>query len=313
MRLAVSAYLGDWDVLLPLLAADPRQINVYREPRRYTPLHHAARHGAPPEVVGALLSLGADPCLLTASKQQRAFDIAVELHPSRLDLQYLLQPRRLSIAQLLRKAVAMSPGLFHEGDGNQRLFDRLVMSLDGPPDPDHATNIEACMAEVFRLVTGVDLGSQQTFCFSPCEGVQLEVDPVFWSRRLVPLAVAFAQRGEFAPLERAWAVASDLFDPAPDACFIREDRHVWSTLRRALALVALPPDAGQMEGILRSAYSAVVNDSRLGEEIAAARLAHARMGTGMGDRSFWETSVLPSLLLRFQWLQRSWSAVQPPE
>ena len=141
MRLAVSAYLGDWDVLLPLLAADPRQINVYREPRRYTPLHHAARHGAPPEVVGALLSLGADPCLLTASKQQRAFDIAVELHPSRLDLQYLLQPRRLSIAQLLRKAVAMSPGLFHEGDGNQRLFDRLVMSLDGPPDPDHATNI----------------------------------------------------------------------------------------------------------------------------------------------------------------------------
>lgn len=46
-------------------------------------------------------------------------DIALEKHPEREDLHFLLSDRSRSLAPLLRKLVAEMPELFTDYDGNQ--------------------------------------------------------------------------------------------------------------------------------------------------------------------------------------------------
>lgn len=76
-RLADAARDAHWDVVLPMLQKNPELVNACRPggTSRYTPLHQAAYHGAPPEVVARLLVKGALRTLRDA-KGERAVDIA---------------------------------------------------------------------------------------------------------------------------------------------------------------------------------------------------------------------------------------------
>jgi hypothetical protein len=96
--------------------------------RGYTPLHQAAWHGAGLPVIGALLALGADRRLST-KEGQTARDIAQSRYPDREDLHYILSPSTRSLAQLLRKLIAETPGLFSDYDGNRLICDRLIACL----------------------------------------------------------------------------------------------------------------------------------------------------------------------------------------
>lgn len=67
--------------------------------------------GAGLPVIGALLALGADRRIST-KEGQTALDIAQMRYPDREDLHYILSPSNRSLAQLLRKLIAETPGLF---------------------------------------------------------------------------------------------------------------------------------------------------------------------------------------------------------
>lgn len=92
-QVSEMAYHGNWTELLPLLRAHPPLVNFASDAKSYTPLHQAAWHGASLAVVGELLELGADRNLKTRDKDQTAHEIAIEKHPDRHDLDYVLPPR----------------------------------------------------------------------------------------------------------------------------------------------------------------------------------------------------------------------------
>ena len=60
-QLADAAYARNWETVLHLLGENPTMVNATRlgGSSRYTPLHQAAYHGAPIDVVENLLNLGA--------------------------------------------------------------------------------------------------------------------------------------------------------------------------------------------------------------------------------------------------------------
>ena len=302
------AYLGNWSALLRVLEADPGHVNSFREPNQYTPLHQAAWHGAPTDVVGALLRLGADPSLKTASKQQTSHEIAAEKHPGREDLQYLLAPRRLSIAQLIRKVVATSLELFTEYDGNQLICDRLIGFFDAAPTEDQDLDVLCRLATAFQAITGLDVARESKVQFSPVRSYNFEVDTAFWSRRLLPLVVECAARGECAPLESDWAVVADLFDPVPRQWGLRGDLFLWLEMRRAVSHVRVPENGEQLELVLRSAYAALVGAVPSRAQVFVPRFARGGMSSGTVDGLFWERTLIPSLLQRFDWLRASWTS-----
>lgn len=86
-RLADAADAGDWPALFDLLDDAPAlNVNQWRPggPEWLTPLHQAARHGAPTEVVAALLDRGALRCLRDV-RGFTACDIAEDAgHPATL-------------------------------------------------------------------------------------------------------------------------------------------------------------------------------------------------------------------------------------
>ena len=80
-ELADAARDGRWRTVLALLRDEDKHLdpNRWRVGGRswFTPLHQAAWHGAPPDVVEELISLGSSRTLPT-SAGQRALDIALE-------------------------------------------------------------------------------------------------------------------------------------------------------------------------------------------------------------------------------------------
>ena len=100
-RVADAAKAGDWDTLLRLLRSGDEQLWIKDRaggaaqwrpgsPKWFTPLHHAAWHGAPREVIASLLELGALRSLVDA-KGRTAKDVAVERHGA-APLVELLEP-----------------------------------------------------------------------------------------------------------------------------------------------------------------------------------------------------------------------------
>lgn len=76
-RLANAGRAGDWPTVLDVVRGTPGLVNTWRPGGSswFTPLHHAADHGAPKSVVRELVKLGAWRTLRTASGE-RATDIA---------------------------------------------------------------------------------------------------------------------------------------------------------------------------------------------------------------------------------------------
>jgi hypothetical protein len=299
---AELAFQGNWTALLPLLREHPSLVNSAKEPKGYTPLHQAAWHGETPSVIGQLLALGANPTIRTINNNQTAREIATEKHESRSDLQFLLSEQGRTLAQLMRKIVSESPDLFTAYDGNKILCDRLIESFGsdsvGPTQCDYEERLTAA----FKAVTGVEMSSCSPI---QCGYLDMQADPSFWANRFLNLLSESGSRQHTTPVEKHWAVVSDLFDPAPAQWGMRGDPFLWMEMRQALCHVPIPESTEVLARIISCAFTALTGtelNSRA--DVDVPRLAKGPHGCVSGE--FWNDVFIPMMQQRKKWFQESW-------
>jgi len=211
-QLVRLAYDGQWKDVLALLGQQPDLANAASTGKGYTPLHQAAWHGAGLPVIGALLALGADRRLST-KEGETARDIARSRHPDREDLQYILSHSTRSLAQLLRKLIAETPGLFSDYDGNRLICDRLIACLgetwdeaEGSAARDAtgtlAQGLDARLEAALHAITGLSLPPRGTAQFRLAEYWCSSAAADFVRRTLLPPLHDLAARAALIPLNR---------------------------------------------------------------------------------------------------------------
>lgn len=301
------AYRGNWPALLTLLREHPDLVNSASESKAYCALHQAAWHGASLSVVGELLALGADRSLTTQNKHQTAQDIAREKHADRPDLQYILEPRGRTLAQLMRKVVAETPDLFTSYDGNQIVCDRLIECFGS--DSCHHTDedVEMRIDAAFMAVTGVTLSSACEIECGPKQDFSIKADTNFWKTRFLRKLREHTFRAHAIPIEKEWAVVSDLFDPAPDHWGLRGDLFLWMEMRQALCHVEIPQQDVGLERVITSAFTALTGMDLLRDvDFPVKRFARGGMSGGMVCSQYWREKFIPLLQQRSKWLQETW-------
>jgi len=301
------SFHGNWAELLPLLRRCPHLANSASDPKGYTPLHQAAWHSASLALVGELLALGANPALKTHNKHQTAQDIVIEKHPGREDLKYILAPGKRTLAQLMRKIVANTRVLFHAYDGNQTVCDRLIECFTS--DSCHPTDeeVDARIDAAFRAVTGCSLSSLRPVEFGPNESFTLTADGSFWKDRFLPLLREYTSRAHIIPIEKEWAVVSDLFDPAPRTWGLRGDLFLWMEMRQALCHVEIPEQPQDLAQTISSTFSALTGrDLTRSADFLVNRFARGGMSSGMICSRFWSEEFIPLLQQRSGWLHEAW-------
>jgi hypothetical protein len=306
-KVAELAFQGNWIALLPLLREHPGLVNSAKEPKGYTPLHQAAWHGAGPSVVGQLLALGANTAIRTINKNQTAREIAAEKHEDRGDLQLLLSEKGRTIAQLMRKIVAELPELFTDYDGNQVLCNRLIESFGSDSCGQTKGDFEERLAAAFKAVTGVEMSSCRPIQCGPDQFFDMQADPGFWANRFLNLLREFTSRSHTTPIEKHWAVVSDLFDPAPSGWGLRGDLFLWMEMRQALCHVPIPEHSETVSRIISCTFTALTGDDLNSRaEVHVPRLARGGMSSGMVSGEFWSDIFIPMMQQRTKWLQESW-------
>lgn len=301
------AFHGSWQLLLSVLQKNPGLVNSAKEPKGYTSLHQAAWHGASIAVIGQLLALGADPTTRTVSKQQTAREIAREKHPDREDLQFVLAETAKSLSRLIRKVVAETPDLFEAYDGNQLVFDRLIETLGFDSYLKTNEEVDVRFASIFKVITGLDLSSIASIKLEPVEDFAIQVDTEFWASRFLPLLRDAACRHVTSPLEKHWAVISDLFDPAPSQWGLRGDLFLWIEMRQALCHVPIPEDQEALVRVISGAFETLVGVRiDFHEPVYIARFARGGMSSGMVSPEFWRRSFIPLMQRRTGWIEESW-------
>jgi len=301
------AFQGNWNALLDLLREHPDLVNLASESKGYTPLHQAAWHGASLSVIGELLAIGADRRLRTYNNHKTALDIASEKHPERPDLAYVLLEKQLTIAQLIRKVIVSEPDLFDHYDGNQVLADRLVACLGYEPCPIRLDDLNRKVESAFIALTGFDLMSVREIQCSPNEMYKLQSNTRFWTSKFLPIMCEYASCAHITPIEKDWAVISDLFDPAPDLWGLRGDLFLWMEMRQALCHVQIPSDLTELAESIKAAFQALTGKPlRSGSDVFVSRLARGGMSSGMVSGSFWLEHFIPLLKKRAKWLQEMW-------
>jgi hypothetical protein len=306
------AYKGEWEDLLALLKRHPELANSVSEPKGYTPLHQAAWHGANLFVVGALLALGASPSIRTNDKNLSALQIAADRHPARDDLQFLLVEHRRSIAQLMRKIAAETPELFGPYDGNQVLFDRLIDCFGSDSCCQSGGDFKGRLSAAFMAITGNAMDAIHPVQCGPNQAFSLDADPTFWSSRFERLLLDLSLRASCIPVEKHWAVVSDVFDPAPDSWGLRGDLFLWMEMRQMLCHVPLPSQPEALEPIITSAYFTLTGetlDPR--SKVRIPRFARGGMSSGLVSGEFWARTFIPLIRNRAQWLFESWQVKDP--
>ena len=305
-RVAELAFQGSWAALFELLREHPNLVNHSKEPKGYTPLHQAAWHGASPAVIGQLLALGANPKLKTVNKNQTACEIAHEKHEARSDLQFLLAEQGRTIAQVMRKIVAETPGMFSLYDGNKILCDQLITAFGADTCYLSECDFEARLVSAYQSITGIEMSSLRPVQISISDHLKMEVSPDFWISRFLPLLREFALRLHTTPLERHWSVMSDLFHPAPSQWGHRGDPFLWLEMRQALCHVPIPARPEAVASIVNAAFTALT-----GEELSSIdEMDIPRFGPGasgvMVSSEFWIKVFIPMLQQRAKWLHESW-------
>lgn len=295
------AYRGEWPELLRHLENESRLVNSLSE-KGYTPLHQAAWHGAERWVVGTLLGWGADPAARTHNQGQSPADIALEKHPDREDLHFLLRDAARTPGQLLRKLVADAPDLFDSYDGNQVLCDRVLECLcSGDVQRSGAeigqtmlTAIEAAAGPAFFQTGSIRIGAFQA-------------TSSLWLNTIIPTLVQLSMTARLISLDRSYTVISDLFDPEPFQWGLRGDPFLWMEMRQALCHVPIPEEDETMERILLGCFTSLT-----GEELSPdknyriKRYAFGGMSSGMVCGVTWTEKLLPMLRQRAQWLRDAW-------
>lgn len=299
------AFQGKWDVLLPILRDCPHLVNLPSEPKGYTPLHQAAWHGATVPVIGELLLLGADRSITTHFRRQTAYDIVVEKH-KRSDLEYLLFPQKVTIAQLIRKVVATESQLFDAYDGNQILVDKLIAALGVEVHPDKVDELENRLHHLFFALTGQAISAAEIINFDAAQGFSFGVNPAFFRQTFFPLICRTAQ-AEDSLVKRERATVSDLFEPSPTQWGLRGDLFLWLEMRQALCQVSLPKDTDDLADIISAAFQALTGKSlinRAGDNnFFVDRFSRGGMSSGHVSSLYWLNEFIPQLQARLSWLK----------
>ena len=304
-EISQMAFQGRWDALLPRLRRAPSLINVASGTKGYTPLHQAAWHGAALPVVGEMLAMGADLCATTLNKGQTPCQIAREKHPDRQDLQFVLDDRPRTLAQMMRKTLHDHSDLFSAYDEGRAIFDRLVECFGADLCHPHSLTIADRLNGALQAVTGISIDGSARTVLSVPEGFHAPRDARFWQGTFLPLLQACCARSGTASLDPEWAVVADLFYPATDVPFgLRGDDFLWIEMAQALCHVPLPDHREDLARILTSAFEALTGepvDRR--EFFVVRRFARGGMSSGGIDPSQWKDALIPLLLDRSDWLQ----------
>ncbi|MTD28769.1 ankyrin repeat domain-containing protein [Erwinia sorbitola] len=299
------AFLGEWDTLLPVLRNYPHLINLPSEPKGYTPLHQAAWHGATLPVIGELLFLGADRSITTHSRRQTAYDIVIEKH-KRPDLEYLLFPKKVTIAQIIRKVVLTEPQIFEVYDGNLILVDKLIAAFGVELRPDKIEELENRLHHLFFALTGQTINAEKMIKFDAAQGFSFDVNPAFFGQTFFPLICRTAQ-AEHNLVESEWATVSDLFEPSPTQWGLRGDLFLWLEMRQSLCQVSLPKDTDELADIISAAFQALTGKSlisRVGDnDFFVERFSRGGMSSGYVSSLYWLNEFIPQLQARLNWLQ----------
>lgn len=300
------AFQGNWKALLPILKEQPNLVNQASGSKGYTPLHQTAWHGAPLSVIGMLLRLGADRRIRTINKHQTALEIAIEKHRIRADLAYILSQQRLTIAQLMRKIVCSEQNIFTHYDGNQALVDKMITYFGVEPCPESFDELTRRIENAFIALTGVDWLSSSNPRVVSIEYFNMNADTEFWNSRFLHTLREYYPNIH-APLEKEWAVVSDLFDPAPEQWGYRGDLFLWLEMRQILTHVQIPDDRVDLAEIIKSAFHALTGKPlRKGGEFFVNRFSRGGMSSGMIYADFWAEHIIPQLEKRCDWLRESW-------
>ncbi|QGU86784.1 ankyrin repeat domain-containing protein [Erwinia sorbitola] len=299
------AFLGEWDTLLPVLRNYPHLINLPSEPKGYTPLHQAAWHGATLPVIGELLFLGADRSITTHSRRQTAYDIVIEKH-KRPDLEYILFPKKVTIAQIIRKVVLTEPQIFEVYDGNLILVDKLIAAFGVELRPDKLEELENRLHHLFFALTGQTINAEKMIKFDAAQGFSFDVNPAFFGQTFFPLICRTAQ-AEHNLVESEWATVSDLFEPSPTQWGLRGDLFLWLEMRQSLCQVSLPKDTDELADIISAAFQALTGKSlisRVGDnDFFVERFSRGGMSSGYVSSLYWLNEFIPQLQARLNWLQ----------
>lgn len=301
------AYRGKWEELLTLLRRQPEFVNSASESKGYTSLHQAAWHGAKPVVIGELLALGANPSLRTRNKNQTAHDIAAEKHDKRADLQFLLDTKGRTAAQLIRKVAAENKVFFNDYDGNQILCDRLIESFGADICCQVDENFEDRLKGAFKAATGVDWTSRSEIPISIGPSFDMHADPSFWASRFLTEFLKVAARSHVTAIEKHWATVTDLFDPAPDGWGLRGDLFLWIEMRSALNHAPIPVQVETLNQIISALFFALTGSELSSKvEVRVSRLERGGMSSGMVSGKFWNDTFIPMIQQRARWLREAW-------
>ncbi len=303
------AFQGEWNTLLPILRDYPDLVNHPSEPKGYTSLHQAAWHGANLSVIGELLTLGADRSATTNTKRQTAFGIVVEKH-KRPELEYLLFPQKVTIAQILRKVVATERQLFTDYDGNQILVDKMIAASGVEQCPDDLNELDTRLSHLFFALTGKAISTVDSVRFSVSSSFTFEIEPDFFRLIFFPLVHKVAAK-KISYLESDWAVVSDLFDPAPTQWGLRGSLFLWLEMRQALCQVSIPEDKDELANIISAAFQSLTGKSLInrvgGNDFYVERFSRGGGSSGYVASLFWLNEFIPQLQQRLTWLQTVWS------
>jgi hypothetical protein len=299
------AYKGEWRELLQYLESQPHLVNSLSS-KGYTPLHQAAWHGANPRVIGALLALGGDASARTFSRDQSAADIALEKHPEREDLRFLLNDRSGFLASLLRKLIADKPELFTDYDGNRVLCDRVIECLCSGDLQRKEADVGQALLTAIRAVAGPAFFDSGSIVLGT-PYIEMKATSALWVETIVPAVVEMASRVSSVPLAPSFAVMADLFDPAPSQWGSRGDPFLWMEMSRALCHVAIPNEDRDVERILLGCFTALTGaELKSDQALYVERFARGGMSSGMVSGEAWAKTLLPMLRQRARWLQESW-------
>lgn len=306
-KVAELSYKGEWRDLLTILRDQPDLINSRSEFKGYTPLHQAAWHGANLSVIGELLALGADPSLRTHNKNQSARDIAAEKNPKREDLQFLLIARNRTISQLMRKIAAETPDLFTSYDGNQVLFDQMIDCFGADLCCQTGGDFYERLSAAFAAITGKTLPSIRSISCGPNQSFKMESDSAFWTDRFAVLLRSVASRANCIPIEKHWAVISDIFDPTPEYWGLRGDLFLWMEMRQTLCRIPIPDQSEKISRTISSAFFTLTGEElNSSVETSVPRFSRGGMSSGLVSGEFWMKTFIPLIQKRATWMKESW-------
>lgn len=300
------AFEGRWAELLELLRESPEGINEASTGHSFTPLHQAAWHGANPAVIGELLMLGANRSLLNTNGQT-AQQVALNRHPHRMDLVYLLRPRPFSLARLIRRLLVEQSSMFGSYDGNLVICDRLVEMFSLELADSSPAEAPQRVMIALRALTGLELESRQRHEFHIGTNLSFTTTAEFWLDCFMPALEGILQRPGSDALMAPWAVVSDLFDPVPEQWGLRGDPFLWLELRRTLSHTTLPATEDDLADILHGAYTAMTGSKLTPvDDHQVPYLARGGMSGGLVSGAFWCRKAIPMLQQRLDWLRQSW-------